>query len=129
MAAMSLIDHSCHLEQAHADIETAFREWKAERLQSLAVGGDRSITLPILRALAESVKPPTLIRVDAHCDTGEEAFGNRSHQDAPFSRDFDQELTDPKHTVQAGIRNTIGERDSWQYGYDAGVHVMPERPM
>jgi agmatinase len=57
------------LEQCHADIEAFFATVRAAGVIPLAVGGDHSITLPILRALGKE-KPVGMVHIDAHCDTG-----------------------------------------------------------
>ena len=59
-----------NLDDAHADIEKAFRGWREAGLQVLAVGGDHSISLPILRALADKTAPLAMVHIDAPCDTG-----------------------------------------------------------
>jgi len=48
-------------------------------------GGDHSITLPILRAIARE-RPVGMVHFDAHCDTGDDSLGSRFHHGAPFRR-------------------------------------------
>ena len=56
------------IEGAHADIEEFFSTFHRAGVTPLAAGGDHSITLPILRAVA-SEEPVGLIHIDAHTDT------------------------------------------------------------
>ena len=60
-----------NLEDAHGDIERAFRSWKEAGIRVLGVGGDHSISLPILRAVADKGQPLAMVHIDAHCDTGD----------------------------------------------------------
>ena len=56
------------LESCHADIESHFGAIRAAGVRTLAVGGDHSISLAILKALGKD-RPLGMIHVDAHCDT------------------------------------------------------------
>ena len=60
----------------------------------LSVGGDHSISLPILRAVAAR-GPVGMVHIDAHCDTGDDYMGSRFHHGAPFRRAVEEELLDP----------------------------------
>ena len=90
----------------------------------LSVGGDHSITLPILRAVAAS-GPVGMIHIDAHCDTGDDYLGSRFHHGAPFRRAVDEGLLDPKRVIQIGIRGTTNDPDMWGFSQRSGMRVLP----
>ena len=123
-AGDTIIDRPYNLEEAHADIETAFRTWTDAGLRTLAVGGDHSVSLPILRAIARDQAPLALVHIDAHSDTGDDYAGSRFHHGAPFRRAAEEGLIDPKRTVQIGIRGSITAADHWQFSHDSGMRVM-----
>ena len=52
----------------------------------LTLGGDHTITLPILRALTKKHGPVGLIHVDAHTDTNDEMFGEKIAHGTTFRR-------------------------------------------
>src|SRR4030088_3296171 len=52
----------------------------------IVIGGDHSISLPILRALAKRHGPLGLVQIDAHIDTWDEYFGGKYFNRTPFSR-------------------------------------------
>jgi guanidinopropionase len=118
------IEKPYNLLDAHADIESAFRDWRNQQVTTLAVGGDHSITLPILRALVGGGEPLGLIHIDAHCDTGDDYLGSRFHHGAPFRRAAEEGLIDPKRTVQIGIRGTLTIPDQWEFSYSSGMRVL-----
>ena len=89
----------------------------------LSVGGDHSISWPILRAVA-SRRPVGLIHIDAHCDTGDDYLGSRFHHGAPFRRAVEEGLIDPKRTIQIGIRGTTNDPDMWGFSRDSGMRVL-----
>lgn len=145
MAGVSIADigdifaeHPFELGQAHSDIEAGFAKVAAAGAAALAVGGDHSVTLPILRALAHSDRiqemvrarpaeapaPLGLIHIDAHADTGDNYGGSRFHHGAPFKIAVDEGLIDPKRTVQIGIRGTLNDPEMWKFSHESGMRVM-----
>lgn len=108
---------------SHKAIQEAFDELNRHQVTPLAVGGDHSISLPILRAIA-SKTPVGMIHIDAHCDTGDDYMGSRFHHGAPFSRAVEEGLLDPKRTVQIGIRGTVNDLDLWRFSHESGMRVI-----
>ncbi|UWQ30166.1 MULTISPECIES: agmatinase [unclassified Leisingera] len=87
----------------------------------VAMGGDHSITLPILRAIAKKYGPVALVHVDAHADVNDEMFGERETHGTVFRRAFEEGLIVPDKTYQIGIRGTgyaasdFTEAQSWGF--------------
>ena len=113
------------LEDAHADIEAGFAKVREAGVVPLSVGGDHSISLPIMRAMFSGGPPVGMVHIDAHCDTADDDVGSRFHHGAPFSRAVEEGLLDPKRTVQIGIRGALFDPDRWKFSYDAGMRVVP----
>ena len=110
-------------EAAHQDIERFISGFKKEGVVPLAVGGDHSVTLPVLRALA-SDEPVGLIHIDAHTDTWDEFMGSRYSHGAPFRRAVEERLIDPRRTIQIGIRGAQESTEGWDYSAAAGMRVV-----
>jgi len=72
----------------------------------LAIGGDHSITLPILRSIARRHGPVALIHVDAHADVNDEMFGMRETHGTVFRRAYEEGLIQPAKTYQVGLRGS-----------------------
>jgi guanidinopropionase len=85
----------------------------------LSVGGDHSVTLPVLRAIAKG-GPVGMVHIDAHCDTGDDYLGSRFHHGAPFRRAVEEGLLDPKRVIQIGIRGSLNHPDMWKFSHDTG---------
>lgn len=111
------------LTGAHAEIEDFFARAHKAGIRPLTCGGDHSISLPILRALAKE-QPLGMIHIDAHADTGDNYMGSRFHHGAPFKIAVDEGLLDPKKVVQIGIRGSVHSMDMWKFSYDSGMRVM-----
>jgi guanidinopropionase len=111
------------LEDAHAEIGAVFDTIVGAGVVPLTVGGDHSISLPILRAVGRE-RPVGMVHVDAHCDTGDDYLGSRFHHGAPFRRAVDEGLLDPKRVIQIGIRGTTNVPDMWEFSHSSGMRVM-----
>ena len=72
----------------------------------VAIGGDHSITLPILRAIAAKHGPVALVHVDAHADVNDEMFGEKETHGTVFRRAYEEGLILPEKTYQVGLRGT-----------------------
>ena len=111
------------IEGAHGDIEEFFSAFHRAEVTPLAAGGDHSITLPILRAVAREV-PVGLIHIDAHTDTWDQYMGSSYSHGAPFRRAAEEGLIDPEHTVQIGIRGAQNSSEGWDYSKESGMRVL-----
>lgn len=78
----------------------------ANKTLPVAMGGDHSITLPILRAMAAHHGPVALVHVDAHADVNDEMFGERETHGTVFRRAYEEGLIQPDKTYQIGIRGS-----------------------
>jgi len=95
---------------AHGDIQVSLRliEEQAAALRHLvALGGDHTITLALLRALARRTGPLALVHFDAHVDTWPDSFGQPFGHGSPFFHAIEEGLIDPRRTVQIGIRSPM----------------------
>ncbi|MNS92236.1 Guanidinobutyrase [compost metagenome] len=109
------------LEQSHEDIERAYAQILAAGVIPVSVGGDHSVTLPILRALGRR-QPVSLIHFDAHCDTGGPFDGSRFHHGGPFRQAVLDGVLDPTRTIQIGIRGSA--EYLWEFSYESGMTVI-----
>lgn len=117
------IEQPYELTGAHREIEGFLRGVVAAGAAPLCVGGDHSITLPILRAVAQG-GPLGLVHVDAHPDTGGDYMGSRFHHGAPFSRAVEEGLLDPRRCIQIGIRGTTNDPGMWTFSERTGMRVV-----
>ena len=109
------------LEMCMEDIEAHYRGIRAAGVRPLSVGGDHSITYPIMKALGEG-RPLGMVHIDAHCDTGGEYDFSKFHHGGPFRQAVLAGVLDPERTVQIGIRGS--SEMIWEFSYDAGMTVL-----
>ena len=115
-----------NLDRAINDIERYFAAIAATKVLPLAVGGDHSVTYPILKALRQRYDEPLgLLHVDAHTDTWPPFAGSKFHHGAPFRLAVEEGLIDPARTIQMGIRGGQNFADGLDYSRDKGMRVVP----
>ena len=92
-------------------------------------GGDHSITLPLLRAYrAQLGRPLALVHFDAHCDTWPDHSGEPSGHGTWLREAIDEDLLDPRLTVQFGIRSPA-ERETREYVRERGGLIYTGRDL
>jgi agmatinase len=109
------------LEQSIEDIEAFYAKIVAAGVIPLGVGGDHSVTYPILKALGRE-RPVGLVHIDAHCDTGGPFEGSKFHHGGPFRQAVLAGALDPERTIQIGIRGSA--EFLWEFSYDSGMTVI-----
>ncbi|MBT3334063.1 MAG: agmatinase [Rhodospirillaceae bacterium] len=117
------IEKPYELEGALDEIAAFFGDVHDRGITPLSAGGDHSVTLPILRAVARD-RPLGLVHFDAHCDTGDDYLGSKFHHGAPFRRAVEEGLLDPKRCIQIGIRGSLNDMDLWSFSHDQGMRVI-----
>ena len=109
------------LDECIEDIAAFYRRIRAARVRPLSVGGDHSITYPILKALGQDC-PVGLVHIDAHCDTMGDIDGSKFHHGGPFRRAVLAGALDPERTIQIGIRGPA--EIFWGFSYESGMTVL-----
>lgn len=109
------------LELSHDDIEKRFNQIVDAGVIPLAVGGDHSITHPIMKAVGKK-QPVGMIHIDAHCDTGGSFDGTKFHHGGPFRNAVLDGVLDPTRTIQIGIRGS--SEYLWEFSYESGMTVI-----
>ncbi|WP_421591623.1 agmatinase [Shinella sp. M27] len=109
------------LELSHDDIEKRFNQIVDAGVIPLAVGGDHSITHPIMKAVGKK-QPVGMIHIDAHCDTGGMFDQTKFHHGGPFRNAVLDGVLDPTRTIQIGIRGS--SEYLWEFSYESGMTVI-----
>lgn len=89
----------------------------------LTLGGDHTLTLPVLRSMAKKHGPVGLIHVDAHADINDHMFGEKIAHGTPFRRAVEEGLIDPHRTYQIGLRGTGYTAEDFDWARDKGFNV------
>ena len=90
----------------------------------LTLGGDHTIALPILRAVANKHGPVALVHVDAHADVNDEMFGEAVAHGTPFRRAVEEGLLACDKVWQIGLRGTGYAADDFDWPRQQGFTVV-----
>ncbi|XP_006866480.1 PREDICTED: agmatinase, mitochondrial [Chrysochloris asiatica] len=112
------LQDSCRL------IREAYEKIVAAGCVPLTLGGDHTITYPIMQAMAQKHGPVGLLHVDAHMDIADKALGEKLYHGTPFRRCVDEGLLDCKRVVQIGIRGSSTTMDPCRYSRSQGFRVV-----
>ncbi len=106
-------------------IEAYVDDLLAHDLKTVALGGDHTVVLPILRAMAKKHGPVGLVHVDAHTDINDHMFGEQIAHGTPFRRAVEEGLLDCERVVQIGVRGTGYAADDFDWSREQGFRVVP----
>ena len=113
-----------NLEKSIPIIENFFHEVVGHGAKTLSMGGDHTISLPILRAVAKRHGPVALVHVDAHADINDSMFGEPICHGTIFRRAIEEGLVDPHKMTQIGLRTTGYSADDFDWSRRQGVRVV-----
>lgn len=89
----------------------------------VALGGEHTITLALLRALAKRNGPVGLVHFDAHVDTWKENFGQKYGHGSVFYHAIEEGLVDPRRMIQIGIRSPV-QKEVFDWTLSKGVTII-----
>lgn len=100
-------------------IEAFYGEIHAAGAVPISIGGDHTVPLPILRAIAKG-EPVGIVQIDAHADTLDTLAETKINHATTFRRAVEEGLIDPKRTLQIGLRGSRFSPDDIKWGQDKG---------
>ena len=86
----------------------------------IGLGGDHSITLALMRAVAKKHGPLAMVHFDSHADINDEVFGQKYNHGTPFRRSLEEGIVDPTKSIQVGMRGSL---------YDPNEHRIAEEEL
>lgn len=113
------------IEDSYARIEAHLRPILDEGVTPLVIGGDHSITLAELRAVAAVHGPVGLVQYDSHADTWDQYFGHRYTHGTPMRRAVEEGLIAPERSIQVGLRGGLYGADDYALSTDLGLQIVP----
>ena len=112
------------IERTYEVVTARIDEILAAGARPVCVGGDHSVSLPILRAVGRRHGPVGLVHFDAHPDTWDEYFGSKFFHGTPFRRAVEEGLVDPRRMIQVGIRGPLYGAEDFAFHDAHGIEVL-----
>ncbi|OEC92336.1 agmatinase [Acinetobacter sp. YK3] len=113
-----------NLAEAVRIIEEYYDRILAHPIIPLTLGGDHTLTLPILRSIYKKHGPVGLIHIDAHADVNDEMFGEKVAHGTTFRRAAEEGLLDCQRVVQIGLRAQGYSADDFNWSRRQGFRVV-----
>lgn len=113
-----------HLADSIRIIEEHYAAVLTHDVAPMTLGGDHTITLPILRAMAKKHGPLGLIHVDAHADVNDEMFGEKECHGTVFRRAHEEGLLRASDVWQIGLRGTGYTAEDFDEPRDWGFNLI-----
>jgi agmatinase len=112
------------IERTYEAVTRRLDEATAGGAVAVCVGGDHSVTLPILRSVARRHGPVGVVHFDAHPDTWDAYFGSKFFHGTPFRRAVEENLVDPRRMIQVGIRGPLYGPEDFEFQDAHGIEVI-----
>jgi agmatinase len=109
------------LEDTYTRIEQGLGPLVETGVVPVSVGGDHSVTLPLLRAVARRHGPLALVQIDAHSDTWDEYFGSRHSHGTIIRRGIEEGILVPGAILQVGIRGQVYGKNDFDFSRQHGI--------
>jgi len=106
-------------------IEAFYDEALQHDIKPVSFGGDHTISLPILRAVARKHGPVALVHIDAHADINDEMFGEKIAHGTIFRRALEEGLVQGDKMFQIGLRTTGYSADDFDWSRQQGARIVP----
>lgn len=108
LADLGDVDVKGNFKQVFKRVEEQVEDILAGKAFPVVLGGDHSVTLPVVRAAAKTFRPLDILHFDAHPDLYDEMEGDRYSHACPFTRILEEGLVE--NLVQVGVRTVNGEQ-------------------
>jgi agmatinase len=113
-----------YLPESHQQITEGASEVYASGATPVFLGGDHSVSLPLLRATARRFGPVALIHFDSHSDLWPGYFGGKDTHGTPFRRACEEGLIDTSRSIQVGLRGSVYDETDVQMPAEQGFEVI-----
>lgn len=115
-----------YIEESYRRIEEALLPVVRAGTIPIMLGGDHSVSLPEIRAIAYS-EPVALVHFDSHPDTWDSYLGQRHYHGSPFLRAVEEGIVDPKASTQVGMRGSVEEPEDLSGPVNMGFRLITAR--
>jgi len=113
-----------YLPESHQQITQGAAAVYASGATPVFLGGDHSVSLPLLRATVQRFGKVALIHFDSHSDLWPSYFGGKDTHGTPFRRACEEGLLDTSRSIQVGLRGSVYDESDTQLSEEQGILVV-----
>jgi len=119
-----LVVNPLSIEDTFGRVEAQMKTLLRAGARPVSVGGDHSLSLPLLRAIAAKHGPVAVIQFDAHNDLWDEYFGSRLSHGTPFRRAIEEKLIMEGSLLQVGLRGQVYSKNDFDFARQHNVKMI-----
>lgn len=112
------------IEDTFRRVEEQMKQVLGAGARPVSVGGDHSLSLPLLRSIAKVHGPVGLIQFDAHNDLWDEYFGSKLSHGTPFRRAIEEDLLLEGNFLQVGLRGQVYSQHDFDFAREHKVKMI-----
>jgi len=112
------------IEDTFRRVEEQMKPLHDAGTRCVSVGGDHSLSLPLLRAINKRHGPVAVIQFDAHNDLWDEYFGSRYSHGTPFRRAIEENLIRKGAFLQVGLRGQVYSEHDFDFAKEHRVKMI-----
>ena len=113
-----------YIEDTYEKIDAELRPLVEAGVIPVIMGGDHSITLPELRAIAKIHGTVALVHFDSHTDTNDQYFGRPYYHGSMFRRAVEENILLPANSIQVGMRGSVYSKDAYDESTSLGFKIV-----
>lgn len=113
-----------YIEESYQLIETQLEPILNNDVIPVLIGGDHSVSLPHLRAIAKRYGKVSLVHFDSHGDTWDSYYGKKYTHGTMFRRAVEEGVVDPSKSIQIGMRGSLYGPEDIKNAEDLGYQVF-----
>lgn len=114
-----------YIEESYLLIQEQLKALLDKNVVPVLIGGDHSVSLPHLRAMADRYGPISLVHFDSHGDTWDSYFGKKYTHGTMFRRAVEEGILNPYKSIQIGMRGSLYGAEDIRDAENLGYRVIP----
>lgn len=113
-----------YIEESYKKTEDFLAPVFSSQAVPIILGGDHSVTLPVLRAIRAARGPVALVHFDSHSDTWDSYFDKKFNHGTVFRRAVEEGCILPESTIQVGMRGPLYDPSDWKEAEKFGFEII-----
>lgn len=113
-----------NIQATFSEVEKEYDKLLKAGVLPIAMGGDHSVLLPILRSMKKKYRHFGIVHFDAHTDTADQAWGEKYHHGTPIRRAIEEKLVAGKDIFQIGLRGPLTSKSQMDWDREQGIQQL-----
>lgn len=113
-----------HIQDSFIEIAQQAKDVFETGTTPLFIGGDHSVSFPLLQGAVEKHGKIALVHFDSHSDLWDGYYGGKDMNGTPFRRAIEKDLIDVEHSIQVGLRGSLYDAEDYSLSEKFGFEMI-----